>query len=331
MALRLLTLEDLERLPDPEWLVDGLVGENALVELFGKPGTGKSFLALDLAMSVAAGRPCLGQATKQGDVVYVYAEGTTGLKNRVAAWQASRGVGDVPIRFLAQPLDIGDEGKRSEFVKAIRGARQAPRLIVIDTLARCFGAGDENSTKDMNAFVSSLDAIREAFPGATILVVHHSGKNAGKGERGSTALPGAADTVMSLGANGQWLMLKCEKQKDAEELSPIAFRLSSVVLKNGKSSCVIEMGPHRAGGGDARSRLLRNDRRAFEALRKVGGTGALFTEWRAASKLPASTFKDVRRRLVDTGCVEQDGSFYRIVEARPKAETGLEGGLAAAA
>ena len=139
MALHLLSLNDLVRLRAPEWLVDGLVGENALVELFGKPGAGKSFLALDLAMSVATGEQWLGQTTKQGDVVYVYAEGTTGLKYRAAAWQASRGMGDVPIRFLARPLDVGDNAVRSEFVKAIRDEEQVPRLIVIDTLARCFG------------------------------------------------------------------------------------------------------------------------------------------------------------------------------------------------
>jgi RecA-family ATPase len=66
MAMRLLSLNDLVRLRDPEWMVDGLVGENALVELFGKPGAGKSFLALDLAMSVATGEPWLGQTPNRG-------------------------------------------------------------------------------------------------------------------------------------------------------------------------------------------------------------------------------------------------------------------------
>src|SRR5262249_46295895 len=87
MALRLLTLADLDNLPDPEWLVDGLVGQNALVVLFGPPGVGKSFLALDLALSIATGRPWLGRKTTQGGVVYVYAEGTSELKHRAAAWR----------------------------------------------------------------------------------------------------------------------------------------------------------------------------------------------------------------------------------------------------
>jgi hypothetical protein len=136
---------------------------------------------------------------------------------------------------------------------------------------------------------------------------------------------------MNLGGSGKWLTLKCEKQKDAEQFSPIVFRLSSVKIKNGKTSCVIEMGPSRSGGRDAKPRLRRNDRRAFEALQKVGGAGVSFTEWRAASKLPASTFKDVRKRLVNMGRVVQNRGFYRVVEVRPKTETGLEQGLSAAA
>src|SRR5262249_14489394 len=112
MQLRLLTLADLDDLPDPEWLVDGLVGESALAVLFGTPGVGKSFLALDLAMSVATGRPWLGQETKPGGVVYVYAEGTTGLKHRTQAWRLKRGNGSAPIAFLPQALDLTDATKR---------------------------------------------------------------------------------------------------------------------------------------------------------------------------------------------------------------------------
>jgi hypothetical protein len=200
-------------------------------------------------------------------------------------------MGDVPIRFLARPLDVGDNATRSEFVEVIRDEEQVPRLIVIDTLARCFGAGDENSTKDMSAFVASLNAIREAFLVATILVVHHAGKSAGKGERGSTALRGAADTVMSLAGSGDWLTLKCEKQKDAEQFSPIAFKLSPVALPNGKSSCVIEIGPSRSGARDVMPKLRKSDRRALEALQKAGGTGASFTEWREASKLRPTSLR----------------------------------------
>src|SRR6516225_11927406 len=77
-----------------------------------------------------------------------------------------------------------------------------PRLLILDTLARCFGAGDENSTGDMGVFIASLDRLRADFPQLTILIVHHSGKDDTKGARGSTALKGAADAVMHLTKKG---------------------------------------------------------------------------------------------------------------------------------
>src|SRR5262249_23253233 len=69
--------------------------------------------------------------------------------------------------------------------------------IVIDTLNRCFGGGDENSTKDMSAFVKGCDAMREEF-GASVLIIHHTGHDAGKGARGATALPSAMDIAFVL-------------------------------------------------------------------------------------------------------------------------------------
>lgn len=66
-----------------------------------------------------------------------------------------------------------------------------PQLIVVDTLARNFGEGDENNTADMNAFVAAMDDLRSRYPGSTVLVVHHTG-HAEKGRsRGSMAFKGA--------------------------------------------------------------------------------------------------------------------------------------------
>jgi hypothetical protein len=301
----------LDQLPDPEWLVDDLIGENALVELYGKPGTGKSFLAIDLAMSVAAGRPWLGRPTKQGDVVYIYAEGTTALKLRVQAWRDKRAADRDHIAFLPQSLDIADTNARDELIAAIRAAGLKPRLLVIDTVARCFGTGDENSTKDMNAFVASLDAIRKAFEDTTILVVHHAGKNAGRGERGSTALRGAADAVMYLEAHGRCLTLRCEKQKDAEEFGALSLERVLVRLPNGQTSCVVEAieGTVVRGG-----QPLQTDEKALQALRQSGQEGASFTDWQAASGLTKSTFKDARKRLLKRGHVIETAGRYLLAE-----------------
>jgi RecA-family ATPase len=68
-------------------------------------------------------------------------------------------------------------------------------MIWLDTLARTFGAGDENSQKDMNAFITGVDRLRDTFR-CVVGVVHHTGKEDGKGLRGSSALYAAMDTVI---------------------------------------------------------------------------------------------------------------------------------------
>jgi hypothetical protein len=116
-------------------------------------------------------------------------------------------------------------------------------LIVIDTLARTFGGGDENSTRDMNTFVAAVDQIREAT-GACILVVHHSGKDDSKGARGSTVLFGACDTEFEVKKVGiENIILRTTKQKDAEEARPLTLRSVSQEVTDSdgtiSTSCVL--------------------------------------------------------------------------------------------
>jgi RecA-family ATPase len=200
---------------------------------------GKSFLALDWALSVAAQQNWMGQNIRQGGVVYIYAEGANGLKKRIRAWKMTHAGDPEKFRVVPQPLEVVNGENRQMLFDAVRKSRIKPSLLVIDTLARCFGGGDENATSDMSQFVAALDAIRSQYPDVTVLVVHHSGKDATKGDRGSTALRAAADTVMRLDHHGDVLTLKCEKQKDAEAFKDIGLALSVVELEGGETSCIL--------------------------------------------------------------------------------------------
>jgi RecA-family ATPase len=86
---RLLTLADLDNLPDPIWLIDDVLPSNSLCVLYGEPGCGKTFVALSMALSIAAGHSWCGKLTTEGSVLYVPAEGLYGLKLRVPAFSAS--------------------------------------------------------------------------------------------------------------------------------------------------------------------------------------------------------------------------------------------------
>ena len=217
-------------------LIDGVLEEDSVVALVGPPNCGKSFLALDWACSVATGLSWQGRDVVEGPVVYLAGEGRPGLQRRINAWQEQFGVIQ-PSRM--QISTRGADLTNLEHVKAVAHALEgitkrsgeSPKLIVIDTVARHFGESDENSTRDMNKFISLLDDLRRVW-NCTILLVHHSGKDATKGARGSTALRGAVDTEYALNSNEGILSLVCTKSKDSAIPDAVTMQLEEVQLES---------------------------------------------------------------------------------------------------
>jgi DNA-binding transcriptional ArsR family regulator len=117
--------------------------------------------------------------------------------------------------------------------------QETPRLVVIDTLARCF-EGSENETEDMGRFVAGVDQLRHEY-GATVLVVHHTRLD-GDRERGNTAFRGGTDTMIAVKRKGEKapITLECTKQKDAEAFPELTMRLKAVA---GTESCVVTSDP----------------------------------------------------------------------------------------
>src|SRR5262249_42278218 len=115
-----------------------------------------------------------------------------------------------------------------------------PKLIILDTLARCLVGGDEDSAKDMGLFIEAADRIRQKL-NATVLILHHPVKKGGR-ERGSGALLAGVETMMSLTDSGGMRTLTCEKQKDARLFDPIHFQLVQVTLPDEQSSlCAVPL------------------------------------------------------------------------------------------
>lgn len=311
MPLTFTLIDDLaiEQVTPPDALVEGVLRQGGVVMLAGPAGSGKTFVTLDLAFAIATGRPWLGRfAVKQGPVVYVAAEGTGHLPLRVQAWKRHNKVdGIAGVYFLQGPVQLGSKNEVTMLLNAIKAKLPdvQPRLIVIDTLARCSVGADENLARDMGMLVAGMDRIRTETTGC-VLAQHHTGHDT-KRERGSSALRAALDTAMLIGGDSGGFTLTCERQKDGFEFDPLRFTLQQIILDNGKTSCVVQL----AGTGTA-GRLTPSANTALEALTRFPG-GARHGEWLKASGLKRATFNNALKKLLDHKRVHEEGNRYSIV------------------
>ncbi len=224
---------DLELDRNPWYLIKGLMPKTGLHVLYGAPGSGKSFVALDAALHVATGRSWAGRRVRQADVVYVASEGGAGFRLRViAALDALRTKGcldDARLGLITVAPNLGRE--RSDQDRLVREVQEQsellglrPGLIVLDTLARSIQGLDESSTRDMNDFIANASVLGSRL-NALVMPIHHSGKDEDRGMRGSSALLGAADAVWRLRSEADLKQIEVEKMKDAESGSSFSFNL----------------------------------------------------------------------------------------------------------
>jgi len=232
----LLSGEAILNQPRPVFLVEGILVEGTLSAMIGKEATYKSFIVLDMALSIATGEPFQGHPVKRGDVVYVAGEGSGGIRNRIDAWMRQHDCA-LPDTFhlLSEAVYLLQEGEVKELINAVDALPEKPKLVIVDTLARAIQGGDENSAKDMGSLISACDALRTTF-GAHILLVHHENKKGGI--RGSTSLPGAIDTGIDIDRDGEIVTLTCSKQKDSDHFPDITLMRQIVELGDGGSSLV---------------------------------------------------------------------------------------------
>lgn len=222
--------DELVKRRPPRHVIRGLLTFDSESWIIGAPGSKKSFVALDMAAHVAAGRDWQGSRVQQARVVVIAAEGAGGIGKRLDAWQrAHEGVVLPPgsLRVLPRPVQAKDAGAWAVLVAAC--ARLQAQFIVIDTQARVTVGLEENSATDIGVYLDAARALREAT-GACVLTVHHTGRKGGDA-RGSSAIDGAQDTELRIVPDGRELAtLFTEKQKDIEPAEPLALKFATVDL-----------------------------------------------------------------------------------------------------
>ena len=289
--LPILDVAGLLSVPDPTWIINGWLIDDGASVWYGPPKTYKTFNVLDMALSVACGVPWRGNAVQQTPVLYLLGEGMGTFKYRVHVWLAKRSEGR-EARFWTIPVGVPlstPEGLANAMA-AIDSLPVMPGLIVVDTLNRHFGPGDENSSQDMTAFVAAVDTIR-AHTRAHIAIVHHSGKDAEKGARGSSALLGAVDNEFRITrTEGTKLCrIECTAARHSDEPKPMTVELVAVEVTHPETGLVMSsLLPvlRDDGEGDKGVKPARKPAYsgAYAAILKMLQDGPM-TTWEVADKL----------------------------------------------
>lgn len=216
----------------PEYLIDGFIGRESLCEVFGESEAMKSFLCLGAGLSLAAGIPWHGRkAFGPMPVVYVAGEGHDGLGKRMMAWHVAHNITrEIPFFTSSSAAHFLD----AEFVRDVWEAidevakeHGSPGLVVVDTLARSFVGGDENSAKDVGRFVDEMAALMARYR-CSIVIVHHTGQSNKERARGSASLRQSLDFEYRMEAKNGLRVLHCEKNKEHAHTPDMVFKVRQV-------------------------------------------------------------------------------------------------------
>lgn len=210
-----------------EWIIKDVLPKAELAVIYGAPGSGKTFMALDAAMSIARGIEWANKRVKQGRVVYICAEGSGGFRKRLKAYEIHHKItaSIIPFDVIA---DAPNFLMTMDSMALISQIGQAS-VIVIDTFSRTMPGGNENSGEDVGMAIAQCKAIHEAT-GAIIILIHHSGKDAERGARGWSGLLGACDTEIEITRIGDRRKGRISKQKDGDDDFEWGFKLDVVDL-----------------------------------------------------------------------------------------------------
>lgn len=195
----LLTASELKQLPAVPYVVRGLLPARGLAAIYGEPGSGKSFLALDLAHAISLGRSSwFGFPVQQAPVAYVALEGQSGMAKRVEALEVHTGQPcNDALQFWCRDFHLLSEEHVQFLAAQIVATIGTGAIVVIDTLNQASPGADENSSQDMGKMIASAKRVA-AIVGGLVVLVHHAGKNRSQGLRGHSSLLAAMDVVIEV-------------------------------------------------------------------------------------------------------------------------------------
>lgn len=244
LLAKMLDRDALDALPDPEFLIEGILEKDSESWMIGASGSFKSFIALDMAGHVSNGMKWQGLPTAQGRVVYIVAEGSKNIKKRVRAWEATYGQRMNDVLILPEPvqvkggtstLDMTISPGWKVLVEACRTLN--PVFIILDTQARMTVGLDENSNSQMGVYVEAVRLLKAATK-ACVFTLHHTGRNGGDA-RGASAIDGAQDheiRVERVSTKKGDLRVVVSTDKNKDDAEDNEFKLQMRVVEVGQNA-----------------------------------------------------------------------------------------------
>lgn len=240
------TDDELDSIPSIPWHISRQCHRNDLVCLYGDSGVYKSFFALDWGLSGATGTPWLGcYDVLHTKVFYVCSEAFPDLPNRRAAWKKHHNIGRVPdIAYSRERYNLCEQSQAETILQEAKGALgEYPGLIIIDTLD-ANTEGDENDGKTMKQVIRNLCYLRDTAD-ATVVVVHHQGKDKGKGLRGHSSLKANLDCLFHFEKvpHKAAITVSCQKQKASDLTETYILDVRTIELGGGEdqTSVILEL------------------------------------------------------------------------------------------
>ena len=232
-------------------LVEGLIAVGDIAVFYGAAKTGKSFLTVDLALSLSNGDVWFDRSTRHAKVLYWAGEDFKGLIARRAACICQKGgcgvfsICDDPLSLThsqaTDSLDVLANILRYELapsrVEEPNKYESLPPVLIIDTWAMLTASMDENSGKDMSAAMAALRQLQTRVFNLTIIIIHHGGKDGSRGMRGHSSLLAAVDVAIEVDRSSKGLGLWTVRSARRNPTGATGhFRLKQVSLPAGEFS-----------------------------------------------------------------------------------------------
>lgn len=314
------SVNEVMEMPAPEWLIKNFLTQKSMVLIYGSPGVGKTFLAIDIAIATAKGLPWFGNETSSGSVVLISTEGDQGLQLRLRGWECEKKINlENTDNFIVcfQPINFAKESAQQALLKKINELPEQPRLIIIDTFADCFAQcdGNENDSGSVGKFLGGVKRIVDQT-GATALIVHHTRKG-DTSERGSTVLRAAMDSMYSVkSTKSELYMIASTKQRNFAAPANLYYLLKEVTLPKSEkafalsTTCIPErvdmsgsLGIRRAAAS-----LTRNQKIVLELLAKNDSLRQV--DIRKITGLSKSSASETMKKLEEYHLVGNDNGNY---------------------